>query len=139
ASGRERRTARTRSVESCPDVIPSRTLPAVPETLSGNAQLPFGAESPPQDRRHSGVIGASLEHRREPVQAAEACFLPSFCSRHGAVGDFASYGFEDQRNQNPSPSGAQDGSHSYRNHTSPMRRAHIRSRISGTTVHYTVV
>src|SRR5258708_16533402 len=45
----ERRTARTRSIVSCPHVVPSRTSPVVPGTLSGSAQHPFGAESPPQD------------------------------------------------------------------------------------------
>src|SRR6267143_4410446 len=35
---------KTRSVVSFPDVIPSRTSPAVPEILSGNAQHLFGAE-----------------------------------------------------------------------------------------------
>jgi hypothetical protein len=35
---------KTRSVVSFPDVIPSRTSPAVPEILLGNAQHLFGAE-----------------------------------------------------------------------------------------------
>src|ERR1035437_3442602 len=68
ASGLERRTARTRAVVSCPDVIPSRTSPVVPGTLSGNAQHPSGTESPPQDRQHS-------ERRLRPP-------LPLSCARH---------------------------------------------------------
>src|SRR5258708_13847169 len=63
ASGLERQTGRTQSVESCPDVTPSRTSPAVPEILLGNAQHLFGAESPPQDRQHSGRL---LRHPLPP-------------------------------------------------------------------------
>src|SRR5262249_2375216 len=53
-SGLEQRTARIRSVVSCPHVIPNQTSLAVPETLEGTAQHPSGIESPPQDRRRNG-------------------------------------------------------------------------------------
>ena len=70
-SGCERRTARTRSVVSYPDVIPSRTLPDVPGTLSGNARHQFGAENPPQDCQHNGRL------LRRP--------LPLSCARHQLI------------------------------------------------------
>src|SRR5262249_32650919 len=68
ASDLERRTARTRSVESCPDVIPSRTSPAVLETHAENVRPLLGAESPPQDHQHNGRL------LRRP--------LPLSCARH---------------------------------------------------------
>ena len=43
-----------RSDASCPDVIPDRTSPAVPETPPGTARRRFDFESPPQDRQHIG-------------------------------------------------------------------------------------
>ena len=52
-SGRGRRTAQTRSVVSCPHVIPTRTWPAAPETPAGTAQPPCGIETRAQDRRRS--------------------------------------------------------------------------------------
>src|SRR6266581_6983777 len=54
ASGLERRTARTRSVVSCPHVIPNRTWPAAPEIPVGTARRLPGIESPPQDHRRNG-------------------------------------------------------------------------------------
>jgi hypothetical protein len=42
----DRRTARTRSDVSCPDAIPDRTLPAVPETPQGTARRRLDFESP---------------------------------------------------------------------------------------------
>jgi hypothetical protein len=40
--GFERRTARTRSVVSCPHVVPTRTWQVVPGTLAGTARRPCG-------------------------------------------------------------------------------------------------
>src|SRR5207253_8350573 len=65
-SGFERRTVRTRSVVSCPHVIPTRTWPAVPGTLAGTARRPFGIESRAQDHRRSG----RLSHRPSPLSCA---------------------------------------------------------------------
>src|SRR5438132_12630970 len=44
--GLGRRTAQTRSVAFSLDVVPVRTWPVDPETLSGIARLPFGFRSP---------------------------------------------------------------------------------------------
>src|SRR5438034_2321437 len=64
--GFERRTARTRSDASCPDVIPDRTLPTGPEILTGTARRQLGVESPQQDRRHN----ARQLHRRVRLSCA---------------------------------------------------------------------
>src|SRR5262245_12847030 len=71
------RTAQTRSVVSCPHVIPNRTLRAALEILPRSAPLLSGAQSPSQDHRRNG----RQLHRLSPLSCAK---LQPINRRHNA-------------------------------------------------------